>query len=46
MFRPISGNGGFLMILGADSELAVNGCWSLGTTGEVRTFRDSPTQFR
>ena len=27
------------MILGADSELAVNGCWSLGTTGEVRTFR-------
>jgi len=27
------------MIRSADSELAANGCWSLGTTGEVRTFR-------
>ena len=27
------------MIYNADSELATNGCWSLGTTGELRTFR-------
>lgn len=27
------------MILSTDSELATNGCWSLGTTGELRTFR-------
>ena len=27
------------MIRSADSELAANGCWSLGTTGELRTFR-------
>ena len=27
------------MIRSADSELAANGCWSSGTTGEVRAFR-------
>jgi len=27
------------MILSTDSELATNGCWSLGATGELRTFR-------
>ena len=39
VFRPISGSRGFLMIRSADSELAANGCWSSGTSGEVRTFR-------
>jgi hypothetical protein len=29
------------MIYSADSELATNWCWSLGTTGELRTFRGS-----
>src|SRR5580698_3684750 len=39
VFRPIPGSREFLMIRSADSELAANGCWSLGTTGEVRTLR-------